>query len=448
MKNLYICIVVCLLFSEFYAQKYISYDDAVKISIKNNLRVKQVENDLRVNKALKSISKLNFLPRISAISNGAETKGFQFSNQEQKLVNQSISRLNVSLRVDLIVFNGFANHYDFNRNRKLHDAKEQELVQLKQDIVFETTKKYLQHLLDQEMLNISKENRKTNKLIFDQVSEFVKEGRIAGLDSISQNVNFERSKLNVANALNRLSINKRSLLRTMAFDGGDNINFMIPDWKVSLFDTILYNSKELVKKSYSVRSDLQKLNLEKEAQKKQERIFKSQRLPRISMFYIYGSNYISNRTRRNIDTNEFEDIPFRRQLLKENLVSQYGFNINIPLFTNFSNKENITRAKVELENKDYEIDDLKRKIALDIRNSIENFHQLKKAFEVAQKVSNVAQLSFDKQKKLYDLGLGNLVTLNIESQRNFKAKSEELQAKYTLLFQQKIIDYQVGTILE
>jgi len=85
---------------------------------------------------------------------------------------------------------------------------------------------------------------------------------------------------------------------------------------------------------------------------------------------------------------------------------------------------------------------------LDIKNSTNNFFQLKKSYEVAQKASKAAQLSFDKQKELLDLGLGDLVTLNIESQRNFRIKSEELQAKYTLLFQQKIIDYQVGTILK
>jgi len=433
-----------------YSQGNISYEEAVKIALENNLRIKQVSNDVKINKALKNVSKLNYLPQLSANSGGSITKGFQFSNQEQALVDQEISRLRVNLRADLVVFNGFSKHYDLKRNKKLLEAKVQELDQLKQDIVFETTQKYLQYLLDQEILSISKENERTNKLLFAQVSEFVKEGRRAGLDSISQSAIYERSKLDITNALNKLSVDKLDLLRTMAFDGAEakDINFIVPEWEIKLLDTLSYNSKELVQKSYLVRSDLQRLYLEKEAQKQQGRFFKSRRLPRASIFYRYGSEYISNRRRRNSDTSEFEDVPFRTQLFEENLVSQYGFNVNIPLFSNFNNKVNITRAKVDFENKDYEIDDLERKIALDIKNSTNNFHQLKKAYVIAQKASMAAQLSFEKQKELYDLGLGNLITLNIESQRNFRIKSEELQAKYTLLFQQKIIDYQVGTILE
>ena len=431
-----------------YGQKNISYSEALKIALDNNLSIKQVSNDIKVNKVQKSVGKLNYLPQLSANSNGARTKGFQFSPQEQALVDQEISTLRVNLRADLVVFNGFSNYYNTKRNSSLLNAKKQELEQIKQDIVFETTQNYLQYLLDGEILNISKENEGLNKLIYAQVSEFVKNGQRAGLDSISQLAVYERSKLNVTNSINKLTIDKLQLLRTLALNDIDAITFTTPIADEFQFDLTSNNSEDLINKAYSTRADLQRLYSEKEFQKQQKNFFKARRLPRASLFYRYGSEYISNRRRSNPDTNEFEDVPFRTQLFEENLVNQYGFNINVPILTNFGNRANIVRAKVEFENKDFEIQDLKNKIALDIRNSINSLSQLKQAYEVAKRASEASQLSFEKQKELYDLGLGDLITLNIESQRNFTAKSEELQAKYTLLFQQKVIDYQIGTILE
>ena len=441
-----ILFVSCFTFAQ--NERIITYEKAIKIALKNNLDIKQTSNDIKINKALYSSSKLSFLPQLSANSNGARTKGFQFSPQEQALVDQEISTLRINLRADLVVFNGFSNYFNFKRNKNLLQAKESELKQLNQNIVFETSQKYIQYLLDEEILKIAVENKNINKQLYEQVSEFVVQGQRAGLDSISQLATYERSKLEVSNAQNKVALDQLDLLRTLAIDSTNDVVIVAPDRELLENDFYNANIDELVKKAFLQRADLFQLENEKRAFKSLTNSLRGSRLPTASIFYRYGSEFISNRSRVDEETGVFEEVPFGTQLFEENIVSQYGFNIFIPLFTNFNNRGNIVRSKVGYENKEYQIEDLKRKIALDIRNAVNNYRQLKQAYEVSKRASKVSQLSFEKQKELYDLGIGDLITLNIESQRNFTAKSQELQAKYTLLFQQKIIDYQVGEILK
>ena len=427
--------------------RVISFEEALHLALKNNIDIKRSTNNLNVDKAVFNASKLSFLPELRATSNGAKTKGFQFSPQEQSLVDQEITTLRVNLRADLVVFNGLNRLYTLKRNKKTYAAQQDALQQLKQDIVFETTQRYLQYLLDDEVLAIAKENEITNSKIYNQVAAFVNQGRRAGVDSISQSSVYERSKLEATNALNKLAIDRLNLERLLALDVSDSVFFVSPK-ESFIVDTLNLNANSLIEKAYNLRADLSQLENEKLEQKYQANAFRSGRLPRASIFYRYGSEFISNRTRTNQDTGLREDVPFRTQIFEENIVNQYGFNVSIPLFANFSNRGNIVRAKIAYENKDYEIADLKRRIAIDIKNALNNLEQLKQSYKVSKKVSKASKLAFDKQRELYTLGLGDLVALNIEAQRNFKAQSEELQAKYTLIFQQKMIDYQVGVILE
>jgi outer membrane protein len=65
------------------------------------------------------------------------------------------------------------------------------------------------------------------------------------------------------------------------------------------------------------------------------------------------------------------------------------------------------------------------------------------AYEVSADASNK---SYEKQLEFYRLGQGSLIDLNIENQRNVRAQSEKIQAKYTLLFQTIVLDYYLGLL--
>lgn len=429
--------------------KILTYEEAVATALNNNLELKQFENGIRVNKAQFNSNKLNFLPEIYATLDGAKTKGFQFSTQEQSLVDEEIETLDFNLEADFVLFNGFKKLNNLKRSKSLLEAKKNEFYRLQQDIVLQTTQKYFQYLLDQEVLKVSKENLNINKQIFSRVVEQVKLGQKPGLDSISQRVVLENSKLNVQSANNRLTNDKLDLLNLLVLNDTENITFQpFIENKKKPFKNDLQelNNDRLIDNSYKQRHDLKQLNDEKEAFKKSINISRSVRYPIIGLYYNYGSAYISNRRRQDANTNEYVDVNFRNQFLEENIVNKYGFYVSIPILANYTSRKNIVEAKVNYENKEYEIENLKRLIANDIENAINNFEQLSKSYDLAKKTTIASDFSLEKQRELYKLGLGDLIALNLEVQRNLSANSQEIRAKYRLYLQSKIIEYIIGEL--
>jgi outer membrane protein len=436
-------LAVPLIFSQ---QQALTYEQAIGIAVEKNITIKQQKNLLKGSLAEKQQSMASFLPSLNADAGGARTVGQQWSNEESAMINSSVDRASYGIDARLNVFNGFSKIYRLKQTSQLHEAQKYQVEQSTQDITFQVSNQFLQILLDQELLKIAEEDFRVQNELYNQIEAFTKVGTKSKSDLLSQKVQLNSSEIAIITRQNLLRTDKANLAKILLLDPKVELELLTPNWSVDSIMLIQYSLDSLMGVAKVNRPDIKRLEFEEKASLQGVRISQANYMPSVSIYYSYGSYFASNNTRMDPIDSLSRTISFEEQMFRENYSHQYGFTISIPIFNRLQTRTKVVHSKIAYENSTLDYQDFVRQLFLDVQKAYQDFTSYKQSY--LANVTNVeaSQMAYQKQFELYKLGQGSLVELNLESQRNILAQSEKVQAEYTLLFQQIILDYYCGIL--
>jgi len=168
-----------------YAQDTLRLDfrQAVEIGLDANLEYKIQENNMEILKKQKQVAALSHLPSVGINSNLLRQSGQQFQQVEGEIVVTNVTNEIVSggLNMNMPVFNAGRRILDTQSAKLAFEAGEKGLERAKQQVVFDVAQRYLQVLLDQELLKIAIENLENHQEQLRQIEGFVE----AGLRTVS-----------------------------------------------------------------------------------------------------------------------------------------------------------------------------------------------------------------------------------------------------------------------
>jgi outer membrane protein len=421
-----------------YAQekKLITFEEAVAIGLKNNVDVLKSSNELVALETNKTSTIMSFLPSVSADLSATRQEGQQFQLVEDgfEISNVQADRLSGGIGANLSIFEGFrkVNNYRIAELNKV--AQEKALGRSKQELVFNIAQQYLQILLDEELLKIAEKNVQNQQDQLSRIRGFVEGGLRPQADLFSQQASVKQLELALIEAENTLLLDKASFASLLLLPP-------FTEFEIEKMDDVtngianMPQLQSLYEEALSQRLDLQQLQLQTESAQKNIAASRAAVYPSLSAFYNYSSQYSS-----------LNDLSFRNQLTNLYPTNVVGLNLNIPIFSNFNNKANVSRAKVTYENNQLDVQNLKRTIFEDVQNAYLNYQAAEKRLEVSQVAATSAEEAYNIQSQRYDEGLANLSELAVANQSYVDAQSREQQAIYTFIFQQIILDYQVGVL--
>ena len=131
MKKLVFLALFCSLIQVAVAQddqaKNLSFKEAVKIGLQNNVVLNQQKNQLEYTQINKTSSLLQMGPSVQANGNIYRNDGNNFNQQEGRVVNGVIDYVGGQLNASMPVFNGFS---VLNQYRQANSANEAQLYQV------------------------------------------------------------------------------------------------------------------------------------------------------------------------------------------------------------------------------------------------------------------------------------------------------------------------------
>jgi len=447
MKKIIITLILIFVFSFSIAQQQIlTYDDVVNIAVKQNILLMQQKNNLKVRKAEKHQSMAGFLPGISANGRGNRTDGRQWSNEESAMVNTIIDRASYSIGADMTVINGFRNIYRLKQTNNLLEAQKELVKQSKQDIIYLVSRQFIQIFLDKELVLIAEKDVDIQRKLYERLEVYLKTGARTKTELLSQEAQLKTSEVNLLSWQNQLRQDKANLSKTLFLETEKEFELLQPNWNIDSILNVNYYIDSLFQIGLNSRPELKMLKAKEKANQNDIAISRSGYVPRVSIYYSYGSDYSSNYQRLNPADSLYYRIAFEDQLFKENYSHQYGFNITIPIFNGLQSRTNVIRSKIDYENSKLEYQEFEMQLAIDIQNAYWDFISHREIYLVNRIRAEASRLAYEKQQEMYYMGQGSLVDLNIENRRKIKAKSEEAQAKYNMVLQQIVLKYQVGDL--
>jgi outer membrane protein len=441
-------IFVVVLFSAFVVglnaqnatqSKILTFEDAIKIALKNGMLLNQQRNNLEYNKMLKTSAIAGLGPSISGTVQAYQTNGNSFI-QQQGVVNGTVDAFNAFLNANINLFNGFS---QINRIKQADNALDAQLYfvnRTAQDIINTVASQYLAVLLDKELLRIAQENYNAQDKLLLQIQEQVKLGARSPVDEYNQLSQTKAAQLRMLQAeVNQ--VNDRALLaQTLLIDSFEELELVRPSsWDINEMTSKELELHNLYETALKQRGDYQRAEKNEMAAKYNMEVNRALMLPTLSAFASYGSAY-------NKKQGDNTALSFNDQFKVVNVRKQYGLQLSIPIFGGFQNRTTYVQQRVNYLNSKATLRNAEVLVKTDVYRAYQNFELYKKTYAVTLDQQKAAEVANEYEVERYNLGVTNFVDYANANRVLVQAQTDKAQAEYRLLFQKILVDYAVGTL--
>lgn len=415
----------------------LNFQEAVSMALAKNLDYRILENNQEILKKDAQFAIASHLPTANFSSSFMRQTGQQFQQIEGEIV--------VTKETNQIVSPGFTlNMPVFNSGRRILDtqsallaqkAGEKGLDRAKQQIVFDVARRYMQVLLDQELLRISEENLENQQQQLVQIEGFVDAGLRTMSDLYNQQAEVAREESLVLDAGLALENDRWLLSEYLQLELGkmpvlEAVD--VSDFANELDQFTLAQLYDLAKGS---RPDLQQQSLLVDSYQKDFKAMKAMMFPRLNAFYNYGTFYTS-----------LDNRAIKTQLLDIYPQNTLGLTLAIPILNGLQSRVDVARTKMAFYNQELRKEAIDRKVYQEVKLAHQTYQvALQKAAnaEVRVNAAKEAQLAVAER---FRLGLSNFVDLATANQTLVNAQADQAQAAYTLYFQEILMKYALGTL--
>jgi outer membrane protein len=449
MKRFILIFLAFLVYSVVKSQDTLtlSYEEAVDIALDNNVELNQNRNQLDLVKANKTEALMRFSPNVSGSMSGLQREGRFFDQTKGAIVDTKIRGVNGSLDANIAVFSGFNRIHNLKSANYALDAWRQGIERSKQDVIVAVANQYLQTLLDKQLLQIARENLAAQKALLQQIDEFYQVGTRNIVDKYDQEAQVQNQEVAVIRAENAYENDLAILAETLMLSPGVSIRLSNENYEIDqqlIQDVSLDNLYNI---AVNQRPDLQQLAYQEISNKYTFKAQNSNFLPTLSAFARYGSNYTSAIDEiEDQTTGEVIPADFQYQFSTLNPFNIIGLSLEIPIWNQYSNIRQKVAAKVDYQNSQLAKEGLKRSIYTEIQTAYNDYQAAKKNYLASRSQMTSSEKALLMQRESYKEGLSNLIEVTQANQLYIEAAANQAQARFTLIFQEIILDYFTGTL--
>jgi outer membrane protein len=424
--------------------KVLTFEDAVKLALKNGLLLNQQRNNLELSSMQRTYAIAGLGPTLGLNLGAQRSSGNFFVQQTGKLAVGVSDNANATLSANINLFNGFSQVNRAKQADRALDAQSFFVSRTAQDIISTVSAQYLSVLLDVELLKIATENWEVQKKTLTQVKEQVSLGAKSPVDEYNQDSQAKASEKLALQARINL-INDRALLtQSLLMDPSEEFEVMKPDWDLSSIATPKTDLDPLFDTALKNRGDYLRAVKNEESAKFGMKAVRATMLPTLSMFAAEYTAY--NYFYGDAGPNPY---PFGDQVRVNNLRKFVGFNLNVPIFggnQNLQNRTNFIQQKVTYENNQWLRKNAAIQVKTDVKKVSETVQLYVEMYTVSVDQLKAAEMALQLETERYTLGVTSFVEYANANRVYVQAQGDKAQAEYRLLFQKVAIDYAAGTL--
>ncbi|MEO0554062.1 MAG: TolC family protein [Bacteroidota bacterium] len=437
----YLILICSLMVSSAYAQErgLLTFSDAVKIALENNVILKRQKNQLSSIQAQKLNAKAQYLPSIGIQGSGSRNDGQQIDPITGNGTNIISDNFSGSISAGYSLFSGFSRWNNLKASDASFRSQTELAARTSQDVIANVANQFLQVLLDQELLKIAEANFENQNNIMTQIQSQVDLGARPVADKYNQEAIVKNNEVQVLRAKNDLQNDNSLLSQILQLDPSQKYELVIPNWNVDELTNLDEDLDKLYEIAMNNRSDVKQLDYQTESARFNMKSAASGYFPSIDLFVSYGSQYFSVQ-------DDPEAVSFNTQFFDLNPSLSYGFSFSIPIFDRLNTYSRRTTAKVNFQNSMNDFDNVKKTALIEVQRAYQNFQNAILNYEATKIQLQSAEFANDTQKESYSLGVASLIELSQSNQIYVQGLTDLAQAKYTLLFQNILLNYALGTL--
>ena len=431
-KVLLLFLIFHFSFSTAEAQKQWTLRQCTEYAISHNLSIKQKDNQCRKQELQLSTAKNSRLPDLS----GSVSESFSFGRGltiDNTYTNRSTSSTSFSLGTSIPLFTGFQIPNNIKLNQLNLEAATQDLEKAKNDIRMQVAQAYVQILYDMEIADVAVRQVEIDSMQVARLQAFLENGKASGAELSQQKATLAQSQLTSTQAQNNLHLSILALTQLLELPTPDGFSVVRPNVPSNL--NIPINPNQIYQESLLFKPEVKAEQLRLDASEKSIKIAQSALYPTLSLSGGLQSNYY-----------KVSGMPadgFMSQL-KNNFSQYIGLNLNIPIFNRFSTRNNIRSARIDWENQQLQLDNVKKSLYKEIQQVYYNAVAAQAKYESSEVARQSSEDAFTLTQAKYENGKANITEFNEAKNRFLKAESDLVQARYEYLYQTSLLDFYRG----
>jgi outer membrane protein len=298
------------------------------------------------------------------------------------------------------------------------------------DISLSIAQAYLNILLAKEnrvsldaVLNSSKEQLTQGQIKY-------KAGSIARKDLVQIESQVASDAYNLVNAANTVRLNMVSLKQLLQLPTTYALNIATPDTiTISQSAPALLNALE---DAVNTRPEIKNKDLSIQlAQVELEKV-KAGRKPTVSLNAALATGYSNNQAYHYFTQ------------LNNNFYQSLGVTVSIPIYSRRTNKTNIEKSKITIEQARLSLLDTKTTLSQQVEQAYINWQNATAQYNAAETQLNASKESYDISNEQMRLGAMNIVEWQQQKSSYVQAVQAFVQAKYTALLYSKVYAFYAG----
>lgn len=437
--------------------------EAIKIALENNLEVKSSALRAETSALEFKQTRNSRLPNLNANYSYGLNTGRSIDPFTNTYIDEELNFSSAGLNLGATLFKGFQIKNRIQRERFNLEAAEMEVQEARQEMVLEVTLAYFQVLNNKDLLKLAKTRRTATLDQLERLGDLNEEGVGNPADYTDIRGQLAHDDALIADAQNSLIASRLELKRLL------NIAAEV-DVKQIIAEPRAYNlsADEVFEESLENLATFKAGALRIEAAQEAIQVSRSLYAPEISLFAQLNTNYSSlarlfNETGTSIvETGQFvsvgdteysvleqqpnfveQKIPYKDQLTN-NLNSNIGVSVSIPVFNGFRAKNTVALQKIVLEERKLDNQRTKNEFEQAIHQAHNDMQTSFKRFAIFKEQVNAYSESFRVNEIRFNTGVSNIVAYIISKNNLDHAKINLANARYEYIFRTKILDYYRG----
>jgi outer membrane protein len=452
MKKFLILILTILFLSQgliFSQQKVWTLDECIYYAIDNNIQIKQQVIQTQYQKNSLELSKYRLLPTLSASASQNYSWGRSLDQTTYSYTkDQRVLNNNFYVGGSMNIFSGLQNYNTIKKYEYQLLAGEQDLQNIKENIMLTVALNYLQILLNKELVSATSDQLQITLQQIEKTKKLVDAGSAARGNLLQIESQAAQEEVQLINVKNQLDLSFLDISQLLELKTPVGFEVVVPPISVDTNAVITETVEDIFAIAQGARPSVKSSELMLTASEYDLKVAKGGRSPRISMNHSYSTGYSDVRQKiLGLDPVTFApiygDYPFGEQF-KDNRNLGLGFSMSIPILNGWQINKNIANAKLARESSQYTLDGTKKQLYKNIQQAFADATAALKKFTASKKAVTSMEESFRYTEQKFNVGLVTPVDYNQAKSQLLKAQSELAQSKYEYIFKTKVLDFYRG----
>lgn len=454
--------------SYFSFSQKLTLQQCIDTAIKNNIEIRQSHLLTDAASVRYKQSKANRLPNINANAAHGINQGRSIDPFTNTYVNQNITYNNYGLNGNIPLFNGFGLRNEMKRFAYAYNAAQLEAEQVEVNITLNVILAYLQVLNNEDLLEVSKQQVAVTQKQIDRLQILNNQGAVNPPQLHELRGQLKDNELTVLMNQSSLQTARLQLSQIMNVPYNPDVQLERRN-EQELMEQPKFTANEIYQKAMDQLAGVKAAELRKKSAEATVRSAQSRLFPTLSLNGGANTNYSSiAATETLISTtdvattsyvvvngntvpviakkNNFQTdkISYGDQI-RNNVYTNVGLTLRIPIFNSFQARNQIRLAEIDLKNTQL----IEESTRVQLRQQVDQAHlNLTNAwnrYKIVLEQVDAFKEAFRAAEVRFNAGVGTSVDYVIAKNNYDRANLNLVIAKYDYLLRRQVIQYYTGS---